>query len=153
MDNNTKDDVPLPAANIYPMPMVGLTPAAAAAQYAGTLIRFFAPGPIRFDLILLGMGDDGHTASIFPGHTVVMTRARPVTVVTDSPKPPPTRLTLTYTVINQAANVFFLVTGSDKAAAVAQVLAGEQAITQWPARGVQPENGRLLWLLDAAAAG
>ena len=146
------DEVPLPAANIHPMATVGLTPAAAAAQYAGTLARFFAPGPIRFDLILLGLGNDGHTASIFPGQTAVITSPEPVAPVTDAPKPPPIRLTLTFGVINQAANVIFLVTGEEKAAAVAQVLSGERDLSQWPAQGVQLENGRLLWLLDQAAA-
>jgi 6-phosphogluconolactonase len=147
------NDVPVPAANIYPMPTVGLAPAAAARQYAQTLTHFFAPTPPRFDLILLGMGPDTHIASIFPGHpAAVAPDEQLVVAVTNSPKPPPTRLTLTYKVINQAANIIFLVTGDDKAAAVAQVLTGEQDPGQWPAQGVQPENGRLLWLLDAAAA-
>jgi 6-phosphogluconolactonase len=146
------NDLSIPAANIYPIPTVGLTPVAAAAQYTDILVRFFRPGPIRFDLILLGMGDDGHVASIFPGHTDVMTNPEPVAAVTDSPKPPSTRLTLTYAVINQAANVLFLVAGESKAAAVAQVLGGRSDINQWPAQGVQPKNGRLLWLLDQAAA-
>jgi 6-phosphogluconolactonase len=146
------DEVPLPAANIHPMPTVGLTAAAAAAQYANTLARLFAPGPIRFDLLLLGMGDDGHTASIFPGQTAVIASPEPVVPVTGAPKPPPTRLTLTFSVINQAANVILLVTGEAKAAAVAQVLSGERDRHQWPVQAVQPANGRLLWLLDQAAA-
>ena len=147
-------DVPIPAANIYPMPTVGLTPEAAAAQYAQTLTDFFAPGPVRFDLILLGMGDDGHTASLFPGKPSLR-ETKLVVSVQNAPKPPPTRLTLTYTAINQAANVLFLVTGKDKATAVAQVLGSgpsESKMINWPARGVVLENGRLLWLLDQAAA-
>jgi 6-phosphogluconolactonase len=144
--------VPIPAANVHPIPTLGLTPAAAAAQYADILARFFAPGPIHLDLILLGMGNDGHTAAIFPGQTAVMANPEPVAIVTNAPKPPPIRLTLTYAVINQAANVLFLVTGESKAAAVAQVLGGQPDITRWPAQGVKPENGRLLWLLDQAAA-
>jgi 6-phosphogluconolactonase len=144
--------LPLPAANIHPMPTVGLTPAAAARQYAETIICFFAPAPPRFDLVLLGMGPDGHTASIFPGQAAVASAERLVAVVTNAPKPPPTRLTLTYKVINQAANIMFLVSGGDKAAAVAQLLTGERDRNQWPAQGVQPEHGRLLWLLDQAAA-
>jgi 6-phosphogluconolactonase len=108
--------------------------------------------PPRFDLVLLGMGPDGHTASIFPGQAAVASAERLVAVVTNAPKPPPTRLTLTYKVINQAANIMFLVSGGDKAAAVAQLLTGERDRNQWPAQGVQPEHGRLLWLLDQAAA-
>jgi 6-phosphogluconolactonase len=147
------DDVPLPADNIHPMPTVGLTAAAAAGHYAQTLSRFFAPGPPRFDLILLGMGPDTHIASIFPGHPAATAPDEQLVIaVSNSPKPPPTRLTLTFHVINQAANIIFLVAGSDKAGAVAQVLSGEQDPGQWPAQGVQPQNGRLLWLLDQAAA-
>lgn len=145
------DDLPIPAANVQPMPTVGLTPAAAAAQYAQTLTDFFAPGPIRFDLILLGMGDDGHTASLFPGQPA-LTATTPVTAVYNAPKPPPTRLTLTYTTINQAAHILFLVTGAAKATAVAQVLDRQSAMAAWPARGVAVVNGRLYWLLDQAAA-
>lgn len=145
------DDVPLPAANIHPMPTVGLTPTAAARQYADALTQFFAPGLPRFDLILLGLGPDGHTASLFPGQPA-LTDARLVTAVHNAPKPPPTRLTLTFSLINQAANIIFLVTGVEKAAAVAQVLRGERDLDQWPAQGVEPANGRLLWLLDQAAA-
>jgi 6-phosphogluconolactonase len=145
------DEAPLPAANIHPMPTVGLTPTAAARQYAHALTQFFAPAPPRFDLILLGLGPDGHTASLFPGQPA-LTDARLVTAVHNAPKPPPTRLTLTLATINQAANVIFLVTGAEKAAAVAQVLRGERDLDQWPAQGVQSVNGRLLWLLDQAAA-
>lgn len=143
---------PIPTANIHPMPTVGLTPTAAAQQYAHTLTQFFAPAPPRFDLILLGLGPDGHTASLFPGQPA-LTDARLVTAVHNAPKPPPTRLTLTFSLINQAANIIFLVTGAEKAAAVAQVLRGERDLEQWPAQGVQPANGRLLWLLDQAARG
>ncbi len=149
--NTLLDDLPIPDDQIHPMPTVGLSPAAAARQYTHTLARFFASVPPRFDLILLGLGDDGHTASIFPGQPAVTPGPAWVMPVANAPKPPPTRLTLTFTIINQAANVIFLVTGAEKAQAVAQVLAGTPDPSQWPALGVQPQNGRLLWLLDQAA--
>jgi 6-phosphogluconolactonase len=150
--------VPIPAQNIYPMVTEeiagGKAEAIAAAQRYETLIRdFFAPAAPRFDLVLLGMGPDGHTASLFPKQAAVAGPAEGlVTAVFHAPKPPPTRLTLTYQAINQAAHVIFLVTGSDKAATLARVFAAEGDVVCCPARGVRPVNGRLLWLLDKAAA-
>ncbi len=117
--------VPIPAANIYPMPTVGSTPEAAAQAYAETLAAVFGEEPPRFDLILLGIGTDGHTASLFPGQIEVVAPSDAlVTAVYGSPKPPPTRLTCTYRVLNAAANVIFVVTGADKAAALREVLSG-----------------------------
>jgi 6-phosphogluconolactonase len=145
--------VPIPAANVYPVPTVGLSPAAAARQYSRSLANFFAPAAIRFDLIFLGMGTDGHTASLFPGQTAVTKPdGQPVAVVVNAPKPPPIRLTFTYQIINQAANVIFLVAGSGKAQTVAKVLAQECDSVQCPAAGVKLRNGRMLWLLDKEAA-
>ncbi|MCL4867970.1 MAG: 6-phosphogluconolactonase [Anaerolineae bacterium] len=145
--------LPIPPTNIYPMPTTGVTPAAAARQYTQTLRQFFAPGPPRFDLILLGMGPDGHTASLFPGHPALTPPDEQlVAVVNHAPKPPPTRLTLTYHVINQAAKVIFLVTGSSKAQAVARVWGDDWDPIQCPAQGVNPRHGHLLWLLDQDAA-
>jgi 6-phosphogluconolactonase len=147
------DHVPVPAENIYAVPTEGLTPEAAAQRYARTLLGFFAPHSPRFDLILLGMGPDGHTASLFPGQPAVTSPGdRLVLAVHGAPKPPPMRITMTYELINQAMNVVFLVTGSDKARAVASVLAGEADPVRYPAAGVRPANGRVQWLLDHAAA-
>ncbi|MBE2201591.1 MAG: 6-phosphogluconolactonase [Anaerolinea sp.] len=147
------NNVPIPAANIYPMPTVGLTPDAAAQQYARTISNFFAPFAPRFDLVFLGMGADGHTASLFPGQTAVTTsHEQLVTAVFHAPKPPPIRLTLTYQAINQAANIIFLVSGSSKADMIARIFAPERDPVRYPAQGVRPGNGRLLWLLDNEAA-
>lgn len=105
-----------------------------------------------FDLVLLGIGHDGHTASIFPGTSAVEERTRWVTVG-QAPSGIPTRLTLTLGVINQASVVLFLVTGADKAATVKQILEpGSAAERRVPAALVKPERGRLIWLLDATAA-
>jgi 6-phosphogluconolactonase len=155
------DQVPIPARNVYPMvaedqawPTDGRTEVIQAAQRYEQVIRdFFAPGSSQFDLILLGMGPDGHTASLFPGQPAVVNPPDTwVTAVFDAPKPPPTRLTMCYTLINQARNIVFLITGSEKAAMMGRVLASETTPASYPAQGVRPGNGRLLWLLDEAAA-
>lgn len=143
--------VPIPAANIHAMPTIGLSPTEAARQYEQTIAAFFAPDPPRFDLIFLGMGPDGHTASLFPQQTVALSD-RWVAVVTDSPKPPPLRLTLTYKIINQAANVVFLVAGGGKAEAIAHAFGDEYDPVRFPTQGVRVRNGRLFWLLDKESA-
>ncbi len=147
------DHVPIPAANIFPLPTVGGTPEAAAKAYAETLVAFFGAGTPRFDLIFLGMGPDGHTASLFPGQPeVVAPSGELVVAVHNSPKPPPTRFTCTYRLLNAAANVIFLLAGADKASALYEVLRGPADIARLPAQGVRPEHGALVWLVDAAAA-
>ena len=145
--------VPIHAANIYPVPTVGGTPEGAASAYAETLVATFSAELPRFDLILLGMGPDGHTASLFPGHPeAVAPSGELVVAVHDSPKPPPTRISFTFKLINAAANVLFLVTGADKAATLRDVLRGPHDPARLPAQGVRPVQGALVWLVDAAAA-
>jgi 6-phosphogluconolactonase len=145
--------VPIPAAHIYPMPTIGSTPEAAAQSYANTLDDFFEGDPPRCDLILLGMGPDGHTASLFPGKPEVTADSDALVIpVYDSPKPPPTRLSFTLRLINATANVSIFVTGADKAATVRAVLEGPDDSAQLPIQGVRPHTGALTWFLDAAAA-
>ncbi len=127
--------------------------AKAAEQYAAELAQCFGitpPAWPRFDLVLLGLGDDAHTASLFPGSPAVDERTR-WAVHTVSPKGVADRLTLTLPVINQATTILFLVTGSGKVPAVKSVLEGRAGALP-PAAGVVPANGRLLWFLDEAAA-
>lgn len=146
------DHVPLPAANIFPVPTVGSTPVKAAQAYAETISAFFGSETPRFSLILLGMGPDGHTASLFPGQPEPRSPGDALVIaVHDSPKPPPDRISFTYRLINAANHVLFLVGGADKAAAVQQVLEGPRRRAEFPSQGVQPE-GTLEWLLDEAAA-
>ena len=145
--------VPVPAAHIFPYATVGGTPEAAARAYAETLQARFGDELPRFDLILLGMGADGHTASLFPGHSEVVEPSDALVVaVHDAPKPPPDRLTFTLRLINAAANVMFLVGGADKALALRDVLLGTPDVARLPAQGVRPERGTLTWLVDTAAA-
>jgi 6-phosphogluconolactonase len=120
---------------------------AAAASY-DQLVRTREPGD--FDLVLLGMGPDGHVASLFPGYPQLDIDDRIAVGVTDSPKPPPERITLTFTALNQAGEVWFLVSGSGKAEAVARALADEGSVHETPARGITTENRT--WWLDQDAA-
>jgi 6-phosphogluconolactonase len=139
------------------IPPPGLPPPEAANAYAGLLCRDFglrgAARP-RFDLILLGVGDDGHTASLFPGMPALGERRRLV-VATDVPetvRPQVPRITLTLPVLNAAARVMFLVSGKRKAPAVAAILNGADPEKPLPARRVRTRGGQVTWLLDTAAA-
>jgi len=145
----------VPPRNIHCVPTVGITPEKAAEQYSQTITSFFGAFLPRFDLILLGLGPDGHTVSLIPEHPCNVdadSGTGPVVVVKDSPKPPPIRLTLTLKSINHAANIIFLVTGNDKAGIIHKVLQQREAGSLLPAQQVQPTDGTLVWLLDEDAA-
>ena len=142
------DPVKLPKYNIHPMPTDG-TVEECAVRYETELKKFFGEHTPRFDLIVLGMGPDGHTASLFPGH--IHPLGTWVLPVHHSPKPPPTRLSLSLDVINQAHQVLFLVTGQDKAAALATL--HNDSVPTLPAGTVQLDEGELVWLVDEAAWG
>ena len=131
---------------------------AAARKYGKTIFHTLddhtADGVPIFDLILLGMGPDGHTASLFPGHALSDPKQdgppfRVVGTVSDSPKPPPDRVTLTLPVLNAARNVWFVVTGGGKVDAVNNVLSDTPTL---PAGMVKPTSGSRMWFLDTAAA-
>lgn len=137
----------IPPANVHPMPTDAPTPGDAAHHYEQELRTFFGKVP-RFDLVLLGMGADGHTASLFPSTPALQERKRWV-AVGEAPVEPRVRLTLTLPVLNAARAVHFVVTGADKAEAVRRIL-GENA--PLPAALVSPEEGELVWWLDKDAA-
>lgn len=143
------DQVPIPAAQLHPMGCNGALQTAAIA-YETLLHEFFRTAPPRFDLILLGLGENGHTASLFPGSTVLEEPARWVAELALA-EAGEQRLTLTLAAINQARLVVFLVTGSHKASILRQVL--EETDTQsLPAQRIHPLAGELLWLVDRDAA-
>ncbi len=147
---------PIAGDQVLPIETGLPTAEACAEQYAEALTKFFAlPAgtmPI-FDLVLLGLGDDGHTASLFPGADALAVDDRIATWSPPGVLPPPVdRITLTYPAINAAREVMFLVAGANKAEAVRDVLEGGASRTERPAAGVRPESGKLWWLVDQAAA-
>lgn len=146
--------VPLPKANIHPMLTEGADLDAAAQHYARVIRGVVAGDPPRFDLILLGIGPDGHTASLFP-HSPALAAADELVVATPPAplKPQVRRITFTKTLLNAAALVLVLVTGADKAARLAEIVAGPRATERLPAQLIAPTNGELVWMVDEAAAG
>ena len=151
------DHVPVPEENIHIL-HGDLDPETAALRYETELRAFFrTPGasddrPTTFDLILLGLGDDGHTASLFPGSPALSERERWVVNVDHNQPPPPLvpRLTLTLPAINAAMRIAFLVSGRSKAEILASVLTHPEE--RIPAQLVRPAHGHLFWLVDQAAA-
>lgn len=151
------DHVPVPADQVFPIHTDTATKEEAAALYAGTLSQVFgmplSGPPPAFDMILLGMGDDGHCASLFPGMpTLTVTDKWVVSSPPGTLPPPVDRVTFTFPVLNAARFVLFLVDGAKKAPAVRDILEGGAAVNVHPSAGVQPANGKLLWLLDRTAA-
>lgn len=173
------DALPLPPDHVHAMPAEGAAPdeGAAADAYAHELARYapadddvddaspsggVAPaatglvgapagaGVPEFDVLLLGVGPDGHVASLFPGHATLHEEARTVVGEPDSPKPPPRRVSLTYPAIRAAREVWFVVAGEEKAEAVAAALSGAR-VDEVPAAGALGTE-RTLWLVDVAAA-
>jgi 6-phosphogluconolactonase len=148
---------PIASEQVLPIATALPTAAECATAYAADLQRFFAhpPGAMPiFDLVLLGLGDDGHTASLFPAASALAVADTSVTWSPPGTLPPPVdRITLTYPAINAARQVVFLVAGANKAEALADVLERHAPAQRRPAAGVRPAAGRLTWLVDEAAAG
>ena len=144
--------VPIPDANIHRI-QGELSPAEAAEQYALTL-KQFASAPFawpRFDLVYLGMGEDGHTASLFPGSALYVSEpTMPVTA--NYQDRPADRVTLTPAVFNHARMVVFMAAGEKKAHTLAEVLSGRYNPELYPAQRIEPKDGHLVWLVDEAAA-
>ena len=145
------DQVPCPASNVHPMPTHFANPDAAARDYEATLERYWAGEDPRLDLVLLGMGLEGHTASLFPGAPALQEQQRWVVAVT-VPAEPPLRLTLTLPALARSAHAHFLVAGSDKTDALRHVLSGSADPTAYPAAGVGATQGPVVWWLDRDAA-
>lgn len=144
---------PIPADHIHTInASFGKDAEKAAVDYENQLKAYFGNGqqPPVFDLILLGMGPDGHCCSLFPGHPLLNETSRWVVPITDSPKPPPERITLTYPVLNQAKAVAFVTAGEGKQDMLQKIL--EQPQLELPCQRVRPA-GPVHWFVDRAAAG
>lgn len=145
------DHVPCPPANIHPMPTHLPQADVAAREYERTLRNHFAGEWPHFDLVLLGIGDDGHTASLFPGALALAERTRWV-VAAQAPVAPHSRLTLTLPVLSRATAVHVLAAGASKREALRHVLEGPGDWIKYPAAGVRGGTGSVIWWTDSDAA-
>jgi len=141
--------LPVPGDNVYRI-RGEIDPAEAAKEYGEMLKEYFADGGP--DVTLLGMGDDGHTASLFP-HTEALKERKHRCVANYVPKFNKWRVTLSVPFLNRSQEVFILVTGVGKAARIAEILEGPRVPEQLPIQLISPASGRLSWIMDAAAAG
>jgi len=149
------DAAPVPAQNIHRVPAEEPDAALCAEKYERELFAFFElkPGQMpRFDCIMLGIGSDGHTASLFPGTDALQEKKRLV-VANWVEKLQTHRITMTAPVLNNAAMVIFLVSGREKAEALKDILEGDHRPELLPAQLIRPQTGKLLWLVDREAAG
>ncbi|TMD66535.1 MAG: 6-phosphogluconolactonase [Chloroflexi bacterium] len=144
--------IPIQPRQVHRMPADEANHDTASQEYTLEMQRVFGTNGIpAFDLIQLGMGPEGHTASLFPHQQSLHEQERLVMPVS-VPKPPPLRLTFTPPLLNAARHVLFLVTGSEKADAVQAVLEGPYQSEEYPAQIVRPATGEVTWMLDTAAA-
>jgi 6-phosphogluconolactonase len=146
------DYVPVPSGNIFRI-MGEKYPDSESNRYSET-VRKFVPansGIPQFDLIMLGLGDDGHTASIFPGKQMIA-ESEKLFAETENPYTKQKRITANYTIINQASTIVFLVTGNAKAEILAKVIEKKEGWNHFPASYVNPVKGEIIWLLDIQAA-
>ena len=145
------DKIPIPKKQIHPMPAMA-RPEEGVALYQTELENFFRDSALTepvFDLIILGIGKDGHIASLFPGQPIIEDTRRWILSVKGG-QPEVWRLTLNYHVLNSAKHILFLASGSGKAAIVKTLFEGSQV--SLPAAKIRPLNGKVIWLLDRAAA-
>lgn len=143
------DNVPVPTGQIFRMNSE-IVPEKAAEEYEAILRDHFKQDRPSFDLILLGMGNDGHTASLFPGTEVVHEQHKWVSKGYNKEQDSP-RITLTAPLLNKAKNVFFAVFGESKAETLKQVLQGDYNPKKLPAQLIRPESGKVVWYIDEKA--
>jgi 6-phosphogluconolactonase len=148
------DFVPIPKENVHPIPTGYSDPTEAARIYDNELREYFRTErnmsgnqPSSFDLVLLGMGREGHTASLFPGSTALDEKEVWALSVEVSVNPP-RRITLTYPILNSAEAVYFLISGPDKGEVMRRLMDGANDFHDLPAAGIQPASGNLTWWLD-----
>lgn len=144
--------VPVAKENIHVMQTENITPEDSAKAYEAILKEYFPEALTTFDLVILGMGDDGHTLSLFPGKTEVIHETKKLCTSLWLESQDMYRVTLTHPIVNQSAAVAFLVTGSNKVKALHEVLEGEYNPDLYPSQIIKPANGELHWFLDEAAA-
>lgn len=144
------EKIDVPAENTFRIP-TDQAPEVAAAQYEQTIKDFFGTEPPRFDLMLLGMGDNGHTASLFP-QTKVLHETQHLVQSEYIQEVRMHRVTMTAPLINQSHRIIFLVTGANKAEMLKTVLQGAHEPALYPAQLIKPVDGELLWMVDEAAA-
>jgi 6-phosphogluconolactonase len=143
----------IPGSQIYPLDYA-ISPAENVRAWEvamRTVFKTRADQLPRFDLILLGIGEDGHTASLFPGHPAANERQRWMAAVFDAPKRPPIRITMTLPLINNARNILFVAAGANKRPILSRVLNPLPEEPQLPAQRVVPTQGKLRWFVDRAA--
>jgi 6-phosphogluconolactonase len=145
------DHVPVNKENIHVMQTLGVKPEESAIQYEKLLHDYFDDTATTFDLVILGLGNDAHTLSLFPGYEVVAETKKWVSAFYVKEQEM-YRITLTAAVVNKAAKVVFLVSGGDKAAALYHVVTSEHEPFLYPAQAIQPFNSELYWFYDEAAA-
>jgi 6-phosphogluconolactonase len=148
------NNLPIPSGQIYTLDN-SHSPDETARAYEFALEKIFqveSKQIPRFDLILLGVGEDGHTASLFPGHPALKEARRWVVPILNAPKPPPVRITMTLPLINHACNVIFVATGPAKTNIISKVLNSKKKQPEFPVQMVNPSNGQLHWFIDRAAA-
>ncbi|HXI02007.1 MAG TPA: 6-phosphogluconolactonase, partial [Candidatus Saccharimonadales bacterium] len=148
------DRISIPEGNVHRVLAETADAEAAARDYEREIRRFFGCGEEgipSIDLVLLGLGTDGHTASLFPG-SPLLDESRRLVAAAPASVPGPDRISMTLPLINRAASIVFLVSGASKADAVRRVLATDGDADPLPARRVAPRDGRLLWLVDEEAA-
>jgi len=146
------DSIPIPKENVHAIPTGSSNPDADAHSYEEQLRKDFPLTAATFDLVLLGMGKEGHTASLFPNSPALGERERWVTAV-NVPVTPSTRITLTLPILNRASAVYFLVSGREKSDALSKVFDDDSSSETYPAKAIVPLNGRLIWWVDSAAMG
>jgi 6-phosphogluconolactonase len=143
--------IDIPSGNVHRI-KGELKPELAASEYEEELWEIFSSRNVRFDLVLLGLGEDGHTASIFPGSNIVKEENKFVAALF-VPRLSSWRVTLTFQSLNNAREILFLVSGRQKGAIVQRILGAPDPVQDLPATMVRPAEGKLLWMLDKDAAG
>jgi 6-phosphogluconolactonase len=144
------DKIKIPVANVFPVPTHNI-PKKDAAGYEKQIINFFKDKNPRFDFLMLGIGANGHTASLFPG-SAALKEKKSLIVATTNPETNQDRITFSYSLINRAHQIILLATGNGKAPIIAEAINGKKKKKEIPVHGIQPKKGSLLCMLDEEAA-